>query len=192
MNEMKKLKKNNGITLIALVITIIVLLILAGVSISMLTGDNGILMKAQRAKDVTQISSEKEALQLTMINKKLSEDEKYNIGEELIDRTLANGDNWKIISINETKQIYGTGWYYIPKGTSLENYGETKREWLINYSTGEVMELTKDGYTKLAYGENLAVTDGIILNADQINMSDEKSWGEGVTVYGIQEGDGYG
>ena len=54
------------------------------------------------------------------------------------------------------------------------------------------MELTKDGYTKLAYGENLAVTDGIILNADQINMSDEKSWGEGVTVYGIQEGDGYG
>ena len=79
MNEMKKLKKNNGITLIALVITIIVLLILAGVSISMLTGDNGILMKAQRAKDVTQISSEKEALQLTMINKKLSEDEKYNI-----------------------------------------------------------------------------------------------------------------
>ena len=192
MNEMKKLKKNNGITLIALVITIIVLLILAGVSISMLTGDNGILMKAQRAKDVTQISSEKEALQLTMINKKLSEDEKYNIWEELIDRTLANGDNWKIISINETKQIYGTGWYYIPKGTSLENYGETKREWLINYSTGEVMELTKDGYTKLAYGENLAVTDGIILNADQINMSDEKSWGEGVTVYGIQEGDGYG
>ena len=97
MNEMKKLKKNNGITLIALVITIIVLLILAGVSISMLTGDNGILMKAQRAKDVTQISSEKEALQLTMINKKLSEDEKYNIGEELIDRTLANGDNWEII-----------------------------------------------------------------------------------------------
>ena len=38
-------KKNNGITLIALVITIIVLLILAGVSISMLTGQNGILTR---------------------------------------------------------------------------------------------------------------------------------------------------
>ena len=39
-----------GITLIALVITIIVLLILAGVSISMLTGDNGIITQAQKAK----------------------------------------------------------------------------------------------------------------------------------------------
>ena len=40
------LTNNKGITLIALVITIIVLLILAGVSIAMLTGDNGLLTKA--------------------------------------------------------------------------------------------------------------------------------------------------
>ena len=38
---MKKIKRDSGITLIALVVTIIVLLILAGVSISMLTGENG-------------------------------------------------------------------------------------------------------------------------------------------------------
>ena len=46
---MRKFKKNsnNGITLIALIITIIVLLILAGVSIAMLTGDNGILTQAK-------------------------------------------------------------------------------------------------------------------------------------------------
>ena len=44
---------NKGITLIALVITIIVLLILAGVSIAMLTGDNGILTQANKAKDDT-------------------------------------------------------------------------------------------------------------------------------------------
>ena len=49
------LKQNeNGITLIALVITIIVLLILAGVSIAMLTGENGILTQAQRAKQETE------------------------------------------------------------------------------------------------------------------------------------------
>ena len=48
-----KLKERNGITLIALVITIIVLLILAGVSIAMLTGDNGILTQAQNAKNRT-------------------------------------------------------------------------------------------------------------------------------------------
>ena len=45
----EKLKKTRGITLIALVITIIVLLILAGVSIAMLTGDNGILTQANNA-----------------------------------------------------------------------------------------------------------------------------------------------
>ena len=50
----KFLKKEKGITLIALVITIIVLLILAGVSIAMLTGENGILTQAQRAKNETE------------------------------------------------------------------------------------------------------------------------------------------
>lgn len=44
------MKNNKGITLIALVVTIIVLLILAGVSIAMLTGDNGILSQARVAK----------------------------------------------------------------------------------------------------------------------------------------------
>ena len=45
------MKNNKGITLIALVVTIIVLLILAGVSIAMLSGDNGILKNAQLARD---------------------------------------------------------------------------------------------------------------------------------------------
>ena len=47
------MKNNKGITLIALVITIIVLLILAGVTIAMLTGDNGILTKTNQAKTNT-------------------------------------------------------------------------------------------------------------------------------------------
>lgn len=47
------MKNQKGITLIALVITIIVLLILAGVSIAMLTGENGILNQATTAKDDT-------------------------------------------------------------------------------------------------------------------------------------------
>ena len=51
---MNSTKNNKGITLIALVITIIVLLILAGVSIAMLTGENGILNQAQKAKEETE------------------------------------------------------------------------------------------------------------------------------------------
>ena len=61
--EIKKLN-NKGITLIALVITIIVLLILAAVSIAMLTGENGILTQAQRAKEQTSVAEEKELIAL--------------------------------------------------------------------------------------------------------------------------------
>ena len=50
----KRLKNNTGITLIVLVVTIIVLLILAGISISMLTGQNGILNRAAEAKEKTE------------------------------------------------------------------------------------------------------------------------------------------
>ena len=56
-----------GITLIALVITIIILLILAGVSIAMLTGQNGILTQAQKAKTETYNSQEEELRKLTAI-----------------------------------------------------------------------------------------------------------------------------
>ena len=54
------LRRNKGITLIALVVTIIVLLILAGISIAMLTGQNGILNRAAEAKEKTGVAQEDE------------------------------------------------------------------------------------------------------------------------------------
>ena len=57
---MKRTKENAGITLIALVITIIVLLILAGISIITLTGQNGILTQANKAKQESELGEEKE------------------------------------------------------------------------------------------------------------------------------------
>ena len=53
-------KRNKGITLIALVVTIIVLLVLAGISIAMLTGQNGILNRAVEAKEKTELAQEDE------------------------------------------------------------------------------------------------------------------------------------
>ena len=61
------LKERKGITLIALVITIIVLLILAGVSIAMLTGQNGILTQANNAKDETEQANAKEKVESAVI-----------------------------------------------------------------------------------------------------------------------------
>ena len=62
-----RIKQKNGITLIALVITIIVLLILAGVSIAMLTGQNGILTQAQNAKTTTEDKSAEEKIKLAVM-----------------------------------------------------------------------------------------------------------------------------
>ena len=67
------IKKNKGITLIALVITIIVLLILAGVSIAMLTGNNGILTQAKLAKENTEAAKEQEEKDLDKISSYINE-----------------------------------------------------------------------------------------------------------------------
>ena len=64
-------KKNKGITLIALVVTIVVLLILAATSIAMLTGDDGIITNAQNSKISTELSEYKEQLELYISNRKL-------------------------------------------------------------------------------------------------------------------------
>ena len=70
---MEKLKNMKGITLIALVITIVVLLILAGVTIAMLTGDNGILTKAQSSKNKNDEASVEEKIKLAVTAAKMED-----------------------------------------------------------------------------------------------------------------------
>jgi len=60
----KLMKKMNGITLIALVITIVVLIILAGVAINLSIGENGIFKRAEEAKQETLIAQYKEKIEL--------------------------------------------------------------------------------------------------------------------------------
>lgn len=65
---MQNFRKNvNGITLMALVVTIIILLILAGISIGMLSGDNGILGQAGNAKTQTDVVQEKEIIDIAVV-----------------------------------------------------------------------------------------------------------------------------
>ena len=63
MNK-RKIKNSKGITLVALVLTIIVLIILAGISIGALVGDNGVLNQAQQAKIKHEDEGAKEQLEL--------------------------------------------------------------------------------------------------------------------------------
>ena len=58
------MKNNKGITLVALVVTIIVLIILAGVSINLILGDNGIITIARKAKENTELARVEEETQL--------------------------------------------------------------------------------------------------------------------------------
>ena len=72
-NKIKFKESEKGITLIALVITIIVLLILAAVSIAMLTGENGILKKASTAKEKHLIAQYEEELNLCIMEMQTDE-----------------------------------------------------------------------------------------------------------------------
>ncbi len=67
----KIIKKAKGITLISLVITIIILLILAGVTLSLTLGDNGIITQAEKAKEAHEIAAIKEDFQLAILDKEL-------------------------------------------------------------------------------------------------------------------------
>ena len=111
-------KTNKGITLIALVITIIVLLILAGVTIATLTGDNGILTKATAAKEETRAAEVEERVNLWKSEKEASN---YTNGtvkedEELLEEMKKDGivfeeeidrEN-KTITIGQRVINYGT------------------------------------------------------------------------------------
>ena len=74
MGKTKETNIEQGITLIALVITIIVLLILAGVSIATLTGDNGILKQANQAKENNNSAAAREKVYLKQTWKKISKE----------------------------------------------------------------------------------------------------------------------
>ena len=67
MKIIQKTKRREAITLLALVITIIIMLLLAAIAIQMAFGDNGLIIKASKAKKESQQVEIKERLQTTVI-----------------------------------------------------------------------------------------------------------------------------
>ena len=109
-------KYNKGITLIALVITIIVLLILAGISIAMLTGENGILTKGNDAKIETRGASVQEARDLWKINQEADRHTENKTAqtlkelvEDLVSQALLTEEEKDQILGNEEKGIEAKG-----------------------------------------------------------------------------------
>ena len=121
-----KFKNKNGITLIALVVSIIVLLILAGVSISMLTGQNGILNRAAEAKEKTEIAQRDEQAQLADLESLIE-----NGGESVYDTT--SGANKPVLTKGMIPVKWDTSkakWVICTKNDSeWYNYNEDKNQW---------------------------------------------------------------
>lgn len=101
---MKNLKNQKGITLVALVVTIIVLLILAGVSLSLVAGSDGILGRATNAVDKNQIATIKENVEL-----KVAEEVEMFYEDKYVNRTVDNATSaLQYISAQDTTDNYNT------------------------------------------------------------------------------------
>ena len=178
----KKQFNQNGITLIALVITIIVLLILAGVSIATLTGENGILTRAEDANVESRGASVEEARNLWFTEKNMNNE----IGEttqksledlinELVNEGLLTEDEKDIILGNEEKGIEAK--YQITIGSHF-----------IDFSTGEQEGID---YENLAPGLYETGTDNMIKSWEDLKKDGELSIynGQLIVVQDSVEGD---
>ena len=192
---MKKItRKNNGITLIALVITVIVLLILAGVTIATLTGENGILTRAQDAQIETRGAAVEEEKNLWEANKIAN---KYATGdvetlEELLERIGPNGS--KLLTQEEIDEINETGKTTIGSrtiefGTDAITIGEIYNDSMIGqkvtYSSNEQSNWIIFG--KDESGNVLLTTESPIAGGFNLYGSAEK-W----LTYEDDLGSGYG
>ena len=112
-------KTNKGITLIALVITIIVLLILAGVTIAMLTGQNGILSRAQDTRGTNAYTSSVEQAKLAYMAVK-TEIMTQKVANSSYDATKNAGKLAKIVK----QDLAGSEWTISPNGIDETVTGE--------------------------------------------------------------------
>lgn len=123
----KTKEKDNGITLIVLVITIIVVLILAGVTIQTLTGDNGLLQKTGEATEKNSIGTEKEQIALAATTVSMDDEKDIEQREEMFQNQLD-----KYTGENKTRVYASSSSYTI-------HFIETNRVYTID-DNGEIRE----------------------------------------------------
>lgn len=187
--------KEKGITLIALVVTIVVLLILAGISINLLLGENGLINKSKYAKDKYSSSQIKEILEMAISEAKM--DSYDNSGREvnyenligyagILQEKVPDIDMW----INSDILLYGSYYFQV-----TENLDMVQVDYNIKATYKSVDEM-KDDYTNLhendivltrAYYEDgnkrggavykitsdigdLAIDDGRVIKIDNSNL----------------------
>ena len=166
----KLIKKREGITLIALVVTIVILLILASISIGALTGDNGIIDQSHTAKEDTEIASWEEQIDLAIIDaeKKNRNPSLDDVKEELKNKGVINDysqvDKDGVITTNEpVYEIAGKLDDYVPFGPGKF---ATKNETYID-ENGDTATIPK-GF-EILEGEDI-VDDGLVIQDEEGNQ----------------------
>ena len=138
--EKNKIMQRNtkGITLIALVVTVIVLIILAGVSISLVLGENGIVNKAKKAKENTELAKVEEETSLNELAKQIEE--------------TSGGTTNPPETIKTVEEVKGGS--YFDKATTLKD------------SNGNLIKVPQ-GF-KIAQDSGINVTEGIVIEDNDI------------------------
>lgn len=180
--EKKLIKKHNfekGITLIALVITIVILLILAVIAISSLTGDNGLLNRANQARTNTEIAEEKEKVKLSATSA-LADDLGGEIKESFLKQELEN--------------YFGTEGVGVAPETNISEEGvivtieDTGRQYFVDKygNVSEYMDISK--YVKIGeyvnYDPTVSDINGTPVEASKLTYTSP-------TGSGTEHGNGY-
>ena len=131
------IKKEKGITLVALVVTIIVLLILAFIGISILMGDNGVINKAGESKDATIRAQEREYIKLSYQKLEVEKATKgFNITADKLAAELKNYDEKTSVKQTEASEI-GDKEIVIKKEFATDyaevTYQETGHKYIVSF-----------------------------------------------------------
>ena len=175
-----KFKEKQGITLVALVITIVILLILAGIVIASLTGENGLITRAKQAREETRESSAEEKVKIEVLG---SYDDNGTLDKNRLNENLENleglTDGWPIESLPATVVVDGynvtinaDGNVTIKTSITLE---QAKDESILGNSENKYV-ITEDGEFVLPGGFKVAddsgnlISDGIVIEDEEKNQ----------------------
>ena len=176
----KKLKSNKAITLIALVITIVVLIILAGVAINLAINNNGIFTKAKEAKTQTEKASLKEQIEFAVLAAKISNNFDTNIDKEILQTELA-----KITGVIVTKSTDDDLPWTVKKDGyifTISQTGEVKEKVGIAIITGDIELLKGETTSQTVTAELLNGETGTIKWSSTGNITLSQTTGATTTV----------
>ena len=166
-NYLTHTMKNKGVTLIALAVTIVVMLILAGVTISVLNGENGIVKQAQKAKEESKIKELKEKVRIDIAGKRVENingELRVSVLKEILDKYF---DNVPV----ETQITSET------KLKAKEEYGKYEMK-ISDIDVGEITYETSYTIFKDVNGEQVPIPEGYIVSEN----SDENIVNKGLVI----------